>query len=142
MVDIALDIQKADAGLPTYKDLLLINNDLGLTSDAYPAGQVPISAPNPVLQDILQRIRFFLNEWFLDNTQGVPYFQQILVKNPDQSKIDAIFTNVILGTPGVTQLNSFSFTVNRASRILGIAFNCATTSGVVNYSGIVPVTGG
>jgi hypothetical protein len=141
MVDIALDLNPTDIALPTYKDLLVVNNDLSLTSDAYPEGTAPL-ATNPVLQDILQRIRFFLGEWFLDNTQGIPYFQQILVKNPDQSKIDAIFQNVILGTPGVTQLSSYSFNVNTGARILTVTFSCLTTTGVVSYSGTVPISGG
>lgn len=142
MVDVALDLNPLHQGNSTYKDLLVVNNDLSLTSDAYPAGTAPL-ATNPVLQDVLQRLRFFLGEWFLDNTQGVPYFQQILIKNPDQSKVDAIFQNIILGTPGVTQLSSYSFVVNAATRLLAISFTCVTTTGVVSYSGnIAPVNGG
>lgn len=137
MVDISLDLDPAHKNQPGYRDLLIINNDLVLTSDANPVGT------NPILQDILQRMRFFLGEWFLDNTQGLPYFQQILIKNPDQSKIDAIFSNLILGTPGVLQLSSYSFDSNKAKRVLTVSFNCVTTSGTVSYSGtIAPVTGG
>jgi hypothetical protein len=142
MVDLALDLNPGDVSLPTYKDLLVVNNDLLLTSDAYPANTQP-KATNPVQQDILQRLRFFLGEWFLDNTQGVPWFQQILVKNPNQANIDAIFQNVILGTPGVIQLLSYSFTPNPEQRTLLVTFKAQTTSGVVVYSGnISPVSGG
>lgn len=137
MVDISLDLDPNHKTLPTYKDLLVVDDDLVLTSDSDPNGT------NPVLQNILQRMRFFLAEWFLDNTQGLPYFQQILVKNPDQSKIDAIFTNLILGTPGVTQLTAYSFNVNKPNRILDVEFKCQTTSGIVSYSGTLsPITGG
>jgi hypothetical protein len=143
MVDIALDLAPADVGLASYKDLLTINNDLALTSDGYPAGSIPAAATNPVLQDIIQRLRFFLGEWFLDNTQGVPYFQQILIKNPDQSKVDAIFSNIIMGTPGVQTLTSYSFAIDTTNRIFSVAFRCTSTSGPINYSGnIAPVTGG
>jgi hypothetical protein len=141
MADLALDLNPLHVGQSGYKDLLLNGNDLCLTSDAY--ALPPVIATNPVLQNVLQRIRFFLGEWYLDNTQGIPYFQQILVKNPDQTKIDAIFSNIILGTPGVTQLSSYSFTVNRTTRVLTISFNAITTSGIVSYSGTFsPVTGG
>lgn len=141
MVDLAIDYNPAHIGSPAYKDLLVVNNDLSLTADAYPNGNAPL-ATNPILQNILQRLQFFLGEWFLDNTQGLPFFQQILVKNPDQSKVDAIFQNAILGTPGVTQLSSYSFEVNSAKRIFSVKFTCITTTGVVSYAGNVPVTGG
>lgn len=140
MADLAIDLNPIDVGQPYYKDIFVSNGDLTLTSDLTPNNP---ASTNPVFQDILQRLSFFLGEWFLDNTQGVAYYQQILIKNPDQSKIDAIFQNVILGTPGVTQLNSYTFTPNLAQRTLTVTFSCITTSGIVNYSGIIaPVSGG
>lgn len=133
MADVSLNLVK---GSPSFGDFLIVDNDLILTSDAQSGGT------QPILQDILQRLRFFLGEWFMDNTQGVPWFQQILIKNPDQSKIDLIFANIIMGTPGVTQLTAYSFSVESAKRILSVSFSCLTTSGPINYSGIVPVLGG
>ena len=132
MVDLALDLDKASG---TFKDLLIVNNDLALTSDAYPAGQAPAQCPNPVLQDCLQRLSMFLGEWFLDNTQGTPWFQQILVKNPDQSKVDAILLNILADTIGVTQVNDYSFTINSQFRTLTVNFSLQTTSGPVDYTG-------
>lgn len=132
MADISLDLNPAS---PTYKDLLVVDGDLILTADANPAGT------NNIQQNILQRLSFFLGEWFLDNTQGLPYYQQILIKNPDQSKIDAIFVNSILGTPGVTQLLSYTFTPVFASRLLKVSFSALTTAGKVNYSGNVTTQG-
>lgn len=143
MADIALDYNPLHKGTSAYKDLLVVNGSLLLTSDAYPIGQVPVLATNPILQDVIQSISFFLAEWFLDNTQGLPYWQQILIKNPDQSKIDAIFKNVILGRPGVQQLSQYSFSPNFVTRVLTITFRAVTTQGVVVYSGTLnPVTGG
>jgi hypothetical protein len=129
MADVALDLNKASSN---YNDFLLIDNDLALTSDAQ--ANSPI---NPVQQDILQRLRFFYGEWFLDNTQGVPWFQQILVKNPDTSKVDLILLNTILTTPGVTAVTSYSFTPNYAARVLNVTFSATTTSGPINYNGTV-----
>jgi hypothetical protein len=112
-------------------DLLVMNNDLVMTSDIDPNGT------NPILQDILQRMRLFLGEWFLDNTVGVPYFQQIFVKNPDMSKIEAIFIELILSTPGVDALLDYSFNSNQNSRRFEISFSAQTTKGVIDYSGTV-----
>ena len=66
MTDIALDL---DQNSPTYRDVQIVNGDLQL-----------VGAGPAILQHILQRLGIFLGEWFLDNTIGVPYFQQVLVK--------------------------------------------------------------
>lgn len=122
-MDIALDL---DFASPTYGDIVVANGDLSLNDS-----EVAIE------QHILQRLRIYLGEWFLDNTIGLPYFDQILIKNPDQSKIDALFINQILGTPGVIQLNNYSFTIDFITRQLQLTFSAQTTQGTVNYAGLI-----
>ncbi len=112
--------------LSGFGDLVLEGGDLVL-----------VDGKEAILQHVLQRLRIFLGEWFLDTSIGLPYFQQILVKNPDQGKIDALFMNQIQGTPGVTLLNSYSASVDTLKRVLTIKFSCETTSGTVNYSGAI-----
>lgn len=132
MADISLDLNKQSAN---YRDLLIINGDLTLTADINPVGT------NPILQAILQNLSMYLGEWFLNNTLGLPWFQQILVKAPDQSKIDAIFSNSIMGTPGVLQLMQYSFAVSLTQRTLSVSFIAQTTTGKVNWSGTVSTSG-
>jgi len=131
MADLSLQLNPTSPG---YKDLLILNNDLVLTLDANPSGT------NNIIQDIMQRLSMYAGEWFMDVTQGVPYFQQILVKNPNQSTIDAIFGNIIMGTPGVIQLLSYSFSPNFLERVLSVTFSVMTTTGKVNYSTVIPVS--
>lgn len=134
MVDLSLDLDPAS---PTYRDLKIIDGDLVLTSDADPRGE------NPIKQDILQRLRFGQGEWFLDNTQGFPWFQQAFTKGADLGKIDALIQNTILGTPGVTSLQDYSSSVNSAARLFTITFQAVTTNGLVSYTGpISPTSGG
>lgn len=134
MADLSLDLTK---GSQNFGDLLVIADDLVLTSD------IDANGTNNILQDILTRLKFFLGEWILDNTLGLPWFQQILVKAPKLADIDAIFQNSILGTPGVTQLTTYSSKPDPAKRTLSVSFTCITTSGTVSYSGpISPVSGG
>lgn len=73
----------------------------------------------------------------MDNTIGIDYFGQILVQNPSQSKIDAIFINQILNIPGVNQLNSYSFSPNIINRQLKISFSAESVSGTVDYAGLI-----
>lgn len=129
MADLSLDLSNKTS--PTFKDLLLVNGDLVLTKDANPLGT------DNIQQNILQRLAFIQGEWFMDNTYGVPWYQQILTKSPDLSKIDTILQNTIIKTPGVTQLLSYSQTLNRQARTLSVSFSCMTTNGKVDYSGAI-----
>ena len=124
MSDIGLNQNLAD---PNYGDLLISNGDL-----------VIVTGLTEIQQNVLQNVRTFLGEWFLDNTVGVPYFQQILVKNPDQGKVDALIQNAILSTPGIVQLLSYASSINTQSRSISIQFKALSTSGVIDYAGLVP----
>ena len=132
MADLSLDLNKISEN---YRDLLVLNGDLTLTSDVNENGT------NPVLQNIIQNLSFFLGEWFLDNTQGIPWFQQILVKGTDSAVVDAIIKNTIMATPGVQTLTSYSFSINTAFRTATISFSVLTSTGTVSYSGNVSVGG-
>ena len=123
MPDIKLVLNPSD---PNYGDLDIENNDLILSSGA-----------EEVLQNVLQAIRFFYGEYFLNNGLGVPYFQKIMVKNPQQSDIDTILSDTIQNVPGVTVLQSYSFTPSYANRVLTVAFRAMTTNGPISYSGTI-----
>lgn len=134
MADLSLNLDTAVKLTSAYGDLLIVNGDLTLTSD------VDANGTNPVLQDILQNLRMFLGEWFLDNTQGVPWLQQIFVKGTTQADIDAAIQAAILSTTGVTALTSYGSQLNAASRSLAVTFSVKTQAGVVSYTGTLTPT--
>lgn len=126
MADLGLDLNRASLN---FGDL-----ELGDDNDL-----VIVDGTEAILQNIVQNIRWFFSEWFLNTADGMPYYQQILVKNPDQGTIDALFQNRILGTPGVVALTSYSFSPNFVTRQLSISFTVRTTSGTVDYAGLINV---
>lgn len=126
-MDLSLDLASPTSA--TYRDLLVGQGDLVLTSDAHPAG-TPF-----VLQSILQRLRLCLGEWFLNTALGVPYFQLIFVKGASRSQIDNALQACITGTPGVLRLTRYSVVYTSAQRLASIQFTAATTAGQVQYSG-------
>jgi hypothetical protein len=75
-----------------------------------------------VLQGVSIRLKFFYGEWFADTTIGVPYFQKIMVKNPDVNILTAIFRSAILGTPGVNSLSYLKLDFNPQARTLAVSF--------------------
>lgn len=109
-------------------DLSLVSGDLGLvdTSDA-------------IRQDLKQLYLFFLGEWFLDNTKGVPYYQFILVKNPNLDLVESTLRTVATSCPGILQLNSFSFSYDNPSRAISPSLQADTTDGPINFQATVEV---
>lgn len=113
-------------GSLNFGDVVIENGDLVL-----------VEGLQEITQNVLQNLRTFFNEWFLDTTIGVPYFQQILVKNPDQGKVDALLIQAILSTPGIIQLLQYSSTIDTGARKLTVSFKALSTSGIVDYRGLV-----
>lgn len=71
-----------------------------------------------VRQKLSSRFKFFLGEWFLDRRLGIPYYQDVFVKNPDMLLVRSIFRQVVLGTPGIVSLPRFKALFDSATRKL------------------------
>ena len=84
-----------------------------------------------VAQRLDHRFKFFFGEWFLDQRQGVPYYQNILVKNPNLKVVRGIFRQVILKTPGIFSIKKFELTLDRKTREISIDFEAVMTGGEI-----------
>lgn len=82
-----------------------------------------IRGSDAIMQRIRIRFKWFLGEWFLDQRQGVPYFTEVLIKNPDPILISTIFRQVLKTTPGVKRVLSFSASLDRATRVLTVVWS-------------------
>ncbi|CAB3660924.1 hypothetical protein LMG26696_03367 [Achromobacter pulmonis] len=83
-----------------------------------------------VAQQIKVTLLAFLGEWFLDTSFGVPYFDQVLVKNPDRAAIEAVFRARILDVPGVSRVRRLSLAIDRARRVLSVEFEADSAYGL------------
>ena len=119
-----------DLKLGTDGDLEVANGDLVL-----------VDGVAAIAQLVSQRLKFIQGEWFLDTLRGIPFFDDIFVKNPDPTLVDAIFKNVILGTPGMLRLETFNLTINRATRNLSLAFSGVSVNGPVDFNASNIATG-
>jgi hypothetical protein len=70
-----------------------------------------VNSPQCVGQAILTRLKLWQGEWFLDTTDGTPYPTQVLGERYNKTP-DAAIKKRILGTPGVSQLVSYSSRFN------------------------------
>ena len=104
------------------EDMALENGDI-----------VFVTKADAVKQSVRQRLKMFMGEWFLDLDSGVPYYQDVLVKNPNPTLIEGIFKNEILATPGILELLTFSLDYDNATRKLTIAFTARAYDEVINF---------
>ena len=105
---------------------LAANGDLFLDNSG---SAVLVEDDEAIVQQLLIRFKFALGEWFLDIRIGVPFFQEILVKNPNLTRVRAIYRQLILTTPGIESLEKFSLTLVVSTRALSLSFTARKTDG-------------
>lgn len=114
------------------KDLLIDKNgDLVVNSTT------GFTITDSVAQAITIRLKWFFNEWRFAPQNGVPYFEEILVKNPNNLRIRQIIRDEILSVeevdsvvelniharPDRTALISFSVIANGIQKEMEVAID-------------------
>ena len=84
-----------------------------------------------ISQQIKISLQFWLGEWFLNTTLGIPYRERICIKNPNLQHIRQIFRNAIQNVNGVTAVNALDLTVDASERVLAVTYTAATKSGLI-----------
>jgi len=91
--------------------------------------QVFVRGIDQIVQNVRVRLQFFLTEYFLDETIGMPWFEQVLIKHFNIDQIENRVKQEILATDGILNIQKFIMNFNPAERILSIAFKAETESG-------------
>lgn len=78
----------------------------------------------------------FKGEWFLDGRQGVPYFQYVLVSNPNLSLIANMFREVAMSAPGVASVSDIGLDFTPRTRTLVASIQAQTNDGAQLVGGI------
>lgn len=108
-----------------FTGILIVNGDLVLTKES-----------DAVRQHITQRLQMFAGEWFLDLSEGVPYFQNILIKNPNPDVVDGLLKETILSTPGVDELLSFNLDYSASLRKLTVDFSVRVLDTIIDFENL------
>jgi hypothetical protein len=99
-------------------DLLITSGDLSI-----------VTGSDAIAQDLQQTLQVWLGEWFLDTTQGIPFKQQILVKNPVIDLVQADIINAALNVPGVTGVTGLELDYNVNNRTLSMSLSATDSNG-------------
>ena len=90
-----------------------------------------IDGPDYIRQKLSIRFRFFLGEWFLNQLEGVPYFRDVFVHNPNLDVLTTLFKNIVLDCPGVLSLKSFKLHFDPSTRAASFEFQAMVDGGVI-----------
>jgi hypothetical protein len=108
--------------------------DLGLANDTHDLiikdlDLVLIDGIDQIAQNLNITLRFFLGEWYLDTTVGIPYYQYFFIKNPNQIQVDSFLMNAIYDTPGVTNITAYASKYSAPGREYSVEFTASTIAG-------------
>ena len=78
-----------------------------------------ITITDSVAQAIIVRLRWFFNEWRFAPQYGVPYFEEILIKNPNKLRIIQIIREEVMSVDEVESVDNINVETqpNRTARI-------------------------
>lgn len=104
-------------------DLLLDRGgDLMITD----GGDVQLT--DSIAQAIQVRLKWFLSEWRFGPGLGVPYYEQILVKNPNTLHIRQLLREQIMSVQEVTDVPKLELGFNRSARRLNVRYTAVAGS--------------
>lgn len=83
-----------------------------------------------VADRIRTRLRTFRGEHFLDRDLGVPYFEEVLKKNPDVERVRNLLLLATSEVEGVLKVLSFDTTFDQESRTFLVRFKVLVDGGI------------
>nr|DAR09328.1 MAG TPA: baseplate wedge protein [Caudoviricetes sp.] len=101
-------------------DLIVRNGDLMIVNNG-----------ERVAQQVLITLREWLGEWFLKTSDGVPYLEYILVKNPNEAHVRQVLSEAIQSVEGVKGVTELEFAFNRILRTLTLSYEIDTDYGFI-----------
>lgn len=110
--DLAMNVQTGDLVVQNG-DLMIVNNG------------------ERVDQQVLITLREWLGEWFLKTSDGVPYLEYILVKNPNEAHVRQVLSEAIQSVEGVKGVTELEFAFNRILRTLTVSYEIDTDYGFI-----------
>jgi hypothetical protein len=105
---------------------------LSLDGDLIISERGDISLTDSIRQAIRIRLLWFFSEWRFEPHWGIPYFEQVFIKNPNITRIRGIIRREIMTVEGVDSVASVNIHVDTVSRRAGINFTVKI--GNDNYS--------
>lgn len=101
---------------------ILLNNQ----GDLAVSHQGDILFGESVAQKISIRLKWFAGEWRWNREEGLPYMENLLIKNPDTDYVEALIRGKIFEVEEVTGVNDVSITYDNKMRRAVIRYTAVT----------------
>lgn len=101
--------------------------DIDLTGDQFSL----VDGDDAIKQQLSIRYQFIRGEWDNDTRIGIPYFEEIWIKNPDYNVIRGLFRQATVTTPGIDTVNTLSITVDKTTRTASISLRALKKDGEI-----------
>ena len=88
--------------------------------------------PMAVGQAVKTRLALWRGEWFLDQTEGTPWLEEVVGKRT-APRHDAAIRQRILATPGVTEIQGYESALDPESRTLTVRTTLNTIYGSTEF---------
>lgn len=75
-----------------------------------------VSPTGSIAQAVVIRLKWFFQEWRLGPSKGVPYYEEVLIKNPSLLRIRSRLRDTIMGVEGVKDVNKIDISVDPGTR--------------------------
>lgn len=109
------------------KDILLNEKgDIALT------GEGDISLVTSPVQEVMIKLKWYFAEWVFDPKKGIPWFESILVKNPDIEGIKKRLIREMLDVDDVLEVPRMDIRIDSESRQAFISFKFRTSKETYN----------
>lgn len=87
-----------------------------------------IALTDSVSQAIIIRLKWFWKEWKFNPSFGVPYYEDILIKNPSKVHVQQLIREQIMSVDEVEEVNKISLKIDQRTRKAILSFE-ATAQG-------------
>lgn len=95
-----------------------------------------INSPAAVGQAVLTALKLWLGEWFLDQSQGVPYTSKVLGMGASQT-IEPTLRAAILNVQGVQAIEELNVIINPVTRAVSVSGTLDTIYGTAQIAGVL-----
>lgn len=106
---------------------LLLDRDGNLQIS--PTGDIYLT--NSAAQAVSIRLRWFLGEWKFNPNFGLPYFEEILIKNPSLFRIKQLIREQIMSVQEVREVSELTAFLDSAKREMTVRYTAVTDTGQI-----------
>lgn len=104
---------------------------LGPDEDLYLNEGPDIVLNNSVSQKIKIRLKWFLEEWRWNQKFGLPYFEYLLIKNPELDYFKSLIRETVFNVAEITGVDNIEISVDSKTRKGIIRFTARTDLEVI-----------